>query len=142
MKLAVKMKPANTPTGEIERLQAPTVLVVEDEWVVRMSIADYLRDCGYRVLEAGNADEAITALDADARVAIVFSDVQMPGSMDGRGLARWVRRERPGVKIIMTSGVIRATEAARDLCEDGPLMVKPYSHTELGRRIRMLLANR
>jgi CheY-like chemotaxis protein len=124
------------------RAQAPTVLVVEDEWIVRMSIADYLRACGYRVLEAGNADEAKTALEADTRVAVVFSDVQMPGSMDGWGLARWVRRERPGVKVIMTSGVIRATEAARDLCEDGPLMEKPYSHTELERRIRMLLADR
>jgi CheY-like chemotaxis protein len=136
------MKPEKKSTGDVERAQAPTVLVVEDEWIVRMSIADYLRGCGYRVLEAGNADEAITALEVDTRVAIVFSDVQMPGSMDGWGLARWVRRERPGVRVIMTSGVIRATEAAGDLCEDGPLMVKPYSHTELERRIRMLLADR
>jgi CheY-like chemotaxis protein len=136
------MKPEKKSTGEAERLQAPTVLVVEDEWIVRMSVADYLRGCGYRVLEAGNAAEAITALEADAGIAIVFSDVQMPGSMDGWGLARWVRQERPGVKIILTSGVLRATEAAGDLCEDGPLMEKPYSHTELERRIRMLLANR
>jgi CheY-like chemotaxis protein len=136
------MKPEKKSAGEAEHLQATTVLVVEDEWIVRMSIADYLRECGYRVLEAGNAAEAVTALEADAGIAIVFSDVQMPGNMDGWGLARWVRQQRPGVKIILTSGVIRATEAAGDLCEDGPLMEKPYSHTELERRIRMLLANR
>jgi CheY-like chemotaxis protein len=136
------MKPEKKSAGEAEGLQAPTVLVVEDEWLIRAAIADYLRRCGYRVLEAGNAAEAITALEADASIAIVFSDVQMPGSMDGWGLARWVRRERPAVKVILTSGVARASEAAGDLCEDGPLMEKPYSHIELERRIRMLLANR
>jgi CheY-like chemotaxis protein len=123
-------------------LQAPTVLIVEDEWIVRMTIADYLRNCGYRVLEASNAHEAIAALNADARINVVFSDVQMPGSMDGFGLAQWVRRERPGIRMIMTSGVTRATEAAGDLCEDGLLMEKPYSPAELERRIRMLLADR
>jgi CheY-like chemotaxis protein len=75
-------------------------------------------------------------------ITVVFTDVQMPGSMDGWALARWVRRERPGVKVIITSGVVRASEAAGDLCEDGPLVEKPYSHTELERRIHMLLADR
>jgi CheY-like chemotaxis protein len=121
---------------------APTILVVEDEWIIRAVIAEYLRQCGYRVLEAGDADEAITALNAHSRIAVVFTDVQIPGSMDGWALARWVRRERPGVKIIITSGVARAAEEAADLCEGGPLMEKPYSHTELERRIRMLLADR
>jgi hypothetical protein len=62
--------------------------------------------------------------------------------MDGWGLARWVRRERPGVKVIITSGVARASQAAGELCEDGPFMAKPYSYTDLERRIRMLLAAR
>jgi CheY-like chemotaxis protein len=121
---------------------APTILVVEDEWIIRAAIADYLRQCGYRVLEAGDADEAVTALNVHSRIAVVFTDVQMPGSMDGWALARWVRREHPGVKVIITSGVVRVSEAAGDLCEDGPLMLKPYRHAELERRIRMLLADR
>jgi CheY-like chemotaxis protein len=136
------MEPEDQEAGEAERRQSPTVLVVEDEWLVRATVADYLRECGYRVLEAGNADEAMTAFNADDRIAVMFTDVQMPGSMDGWGLARWVRRERPGVKVIITSGVARASEAAGDLCEDGPLMAKPYGHAELERRIRMLLAQR
>jgi two-component system, response regulator PdtaR len=65
--------------------QSPTVLVVEDEVLVRMVIADYLRDCGFRVLEASTADEAMRVLGTNERVDIVFSDVQMPGSLDGFG---------------------------------------------------------
>jgi CheY-like chemotaxis protein len=123
-------------------LESPTVLVVEDELVVRATIAEYLRQCGYRVLEAGNVDEAITALNIEPRINVVFSDVQMPGKMDGWALARRVRRAYPSIKVILTSGLVRASEAAGDLCEDGPLMQKPYRAAELERRIRMLLADR
>jgi CheY-like chemotaxis protein len=136
------MKPEDQTTGEVARQQGAVVLVVEDEWIVRKAVADYLRGCGYRVQEAVNADEAIAALNANDEIAVLFTDLQIPGSMDGFGLARWARRERPEVKVILTSGVIRATEAAGDLCEDGVLMEKPDSHVELERRIRMHLANR
>ena len=117
----------------------PTVLIVEDEALVRLSIADYLRGCGYRVIEANNADAAVSILKTETSVDVVFTDVQMPGSLDGFGLARWVRRERPGVRTIVTSGVMRA-EDAKDLCEDGPLIQKPYAFEELERRIRYMLA--
>jgi DNA-binding response OmpR family regulator len=128
---------ANNP-GDPE---AHSVLLVEDEVLIRMSVAEYLRDCGYRVIEAGNADEAVKVLNADAAIDVVCSDVQMPGTMDGFGLAQWVRRERVGLKIILVSGVRRAAEAAGDLCDGGPLMAKPYGPDELERRIRILLAN-
>jgi CheY-like chemotaxis protein len=130
-------RPPEENPGEV-----PGVLFVEDDVIVRMTIAQYLRDCGYRVIEANNADEAIAALKTDARIDVLFTDVQMPGSLNGFGLAQWVRRERPGIRVIITSGVARASEQARDLCEDGPLLAKPYHPEELERRIRMLLANR
>jgi len=117
------------------------VLLVEDEVLIRMAVADYLRDCGYRVIEAGNADEAIKVLNTNETVDVVCTDVQMPGSLDGFGLAQWVRRERAGLKIVLVSGVRRAAEAAGDLCDGGPLMAKPYGPDELERRIRLLLAN-
>jgi len=117
----------------------PTGLIVEDEALVRMTIADYLRGCGYQVIEASNADEAVSVLKGETLVEVVFTDVQMPGSMDGFGLAHWVRRERPGVRIIVTSGVMRA-EDAKNLCEDGPFVPKPYAFEELERRIRYVLA--
>jgi CheY-like chemotaxis protein len=118
----------------------PTVLVVEDEVLIRMAVSDYLRDCGFHVVEAGNADEAIDVLKSNTTVDIVFSDVNMPGSLDGFGLAQWIRRERPRLKVILTSGVMRKVKEASTLCEDGPFLTKPYHHGDLERQIRQLLA--
>jgi CheY-like chemotaxis protein len=118
----------------------PVVLVVEDDVLIRTVVAAYLRECGFDVVEAGSADEAIRVLQADIEVDIVFSDVNMPGSLDGFGLAQWLRRERPGLKIILTSGAARTAKAAGDLCEHGPMLAKPYDHAELERHIRTLLA--
>jgi CheY-like chemotaxis protein len=103
-----------------------TILVVEDEILIRLDVADYLRQCGYRVLEASSAADAVTVLQTDHDVDVVFSDAQMPGAMDGFGLARWIRANRPDLKVILTSGVVRSAELAGDLCEDGPIEEKPY----------------
>lgn len=120
----------------------PVVLVVEDEVLVRMVIAEYLRDCDYVVIEAGSAVEALALLKADVEVDVVFSDIQMPGEIDGFGLSQWVRQNRPGVQVILTSGAASAADKAGDLCEEGPLLQKPYESEEVGRRIKQLLATR
>jgi DNA-binding response OmpR family regulator len=73
-------------------------------------------------------------------VDVVFSDVVMPGEMDGFGLARWVRANRPGVEVILTSTVDRSAEVAGMLCEAGPLMKKPYEPQSVVERIKQLLA--
>jgi CheY-like chemotaxis protein len=117
----------------------PTILVVEDEILVRTVIAAYLRDCGFDVVEAGNAEEAVRVLEASIRVDIVFSDVNMPGSLDGFGLVQWLRRERPGLKIILTSGAAQAVKDASDLCAHVPILAKPYDYAELARQLRALL---
>jgi len=137
------MTPAkdNRPTSASDD-DKPVVLVVEDEVLIRMVIADYLRDCGYHVVEAGNGREAISLFEAGMEIDVVFSDVQMPGDTDGFALARWVRSNRQGVKVILTSGVVRISEAAEELCEDGPLMQKPYEASEVERRIKLLIAVR
>ncbi len=120
---------------------APTVLVVEDEVLVRLIIADYLRECGYRVHEAANAAEAVVVLESPTvTIDIVFSDVQMPGEMDGFGLARWVRVHQPDVRVILTSSVERSADIAATLCEAGPLLEKPYEPTGVVERIRQLIA--
>src|SRR5437588_12045320 len=86
-----------------------TVLVVEDEVLIRMVIAQYLRDCGYRVIEAASADEAVVVLrQAELRIDVVLSDVEMPGSMDGFALARWVRQNREGIAVILVGSPARA----------------------------------
>jgi CheY-like chemotaxis protein len=118
-----------------------TILVVEDEVLVRLVIANYLRECGYTVYEAVNASEAIAMLQApEISVDVVFSDVQMPGEMDGFGLARWVRANKPGVQVILTSGVERSADIAATLCEAGPLLEKPYPPQGVVDRIRQLVA--
>ena len=118
----------------------PTILVVEDEILVRTVIAAYLRDCGFDVVEAGNAEEAVRVLEASIRVDIVFSDINMPGRLDGFGLAQWLRRERPGLKIILTSGAAQAVKDASDLCAHVPILAKPYDYAEVARQLRALLS--
>lgn len=115
---------------------APTVLVVEDEVLVRMPIAEYLRDCGYNVLEAGDAGEAIHLVDAEEPVDVVFSDVRMPGAMNGFDLARWIRTHHPEVQVLLTSGY----SAARDADDTQvKLIEKPYSQAQVLKRIRALM---
>ena len=119
-----------------------TVLVVEDEVLLRLIISEYLRDCGYRVVEAANADEAVLVLGHQhLAVDILFSDIDMPGSMDGFGLAQWTRSNRPGLEVILTGSVPRAVNAAASLCEDGPVP-KPYEPQSVHDRIQRLLAAR
>jgi len=119
--------------------EAPTILVVEDEVLIRLAVADYLRDCGYRVLEAGNASEAVAIFQAAEPVQVLFSDVNMPGEMNGFALASWVRAHYPGVQVILTSGLTGAAKTAEALCHAGPLLAKPYSHEALASHIRRLL---
>jgi CheY-like chemotaxis protein len=117
------------------------VLVVEDEVLIRLVIADYLRECGYRVHEAANAAEAVAVLESGTvAIDIVFSDVLMPGDMDGFGLARWVRSHQPNVRVILTSSVERSADIAATLCEAGPLLEKPYEPHGVVDRIRQLIA--
>jgi CheY-like chemotaxis protein len=117
------------------------VLVVEDEVLIRWVIADHLRDCGYRVIEAGSGDEAIDILRRTAlTIDVVFSDVGMPGAIDGFALFRWVRQQRPTIKMVLASGMAKAADAAEALCEEAHLVAKPYSPAELEQRIQRLLA--
>jgi DNA-binding response OmpR family regulator len=119
----------------------PVILVVEDEVLVRLPLADYLRECGFKVLEAANADEALQVLTAsDEPIDVVFSDVEMPGQMDGFGLARWVRANRPQTKVMLTSGHTRSAKLAAELCESGPLVTKPYDYSFVLDRIKKLFA--
>lgn len=134
------MAPSSTAGGDAEPSAPETVLVVEGEVLIRMVIAEYLRDCGFRVLEARNAEEATKILRTDERVDFVFINAVMPGSVDGFSLAQWVRRERAPAKVVLSSGVRRQSAAAGELCDQGPLMAKPYGAQEVERRIRKLMA--
>ena len=119
----------------------PTILIVDDEVIARTVIADYLRECGYRVIEAGNPEDAMTILDSDLRIDIVFTDLDLPGPATGLELARWIRRRHLTVKVIVTSGHHSAAELAGELCDSGPPIVKPYHSDAVVERIRRLSAH-
>ena len=112
------------------------VLIVEDEPLVRLTGADLLADAGFEVLEAGNADEALRILEATPEVRVVFSDVEMPGSLDGLGLARNICRHWPSIGIVLTSGHrIRAEMIPRE----GRFLAKPYDGQALVRQIEEIV---
>jgi len=102
-----------------------TVLVLEPDILVRMIISDYLRDCGFKVVEGVTADDAVAVLESGQKIDIIFAEVQLNGSMDGFGLVQWVREKQPDIDMILTAGIARAAERVRDLCDEGPLE-KPY----------------
>jgi CheY-like chemotaxis protein len=111
------------------------VLVVEDEVLVRMLVADALREAGFIVLEVSNADEAARALAAEPEVRAVFTDIRMPGRLDGKSLAQLVRTDYPSTKVLLTSGHTRETETVR---HDG-FFEKPYSIDKVIAHIQKLL---
>lgn len=91
----------------------PNVLVVEDEMILRMRAVDIVEDAGFRSVEAVNADEAISILESRSDISLLFTDIQMPGSMDGLKLAHAVHERWPSIKIILVSGQAKPTEAER-----------------------------
>src|SRR6185436_8649796 len=107
----------------------PVVLIVEDELLLRMNAVDMIAAAGFEAIEAANADEAIEILENRRDITVVFTDIQMPGSMDGLKLARAVRGRWPPIKIVATSGHVDVAET--DLPDGGRFLAKPYSPDEL-----------
>jgi CheY-like chemotaxis protein len=116
--------------------ERPVVLIVEDEFLLRMDAVDMIAAAGFEVAEAGNADEAIDILEARRDITVVFTDIQMPGSMDGLKLARAVRGRWPPIKIVATSGQGHLGET--DLPDGGRFLRKPYSPVEIADVLREL----
>ena len=112
------------------------VLIVEDEFLIRIDAADMIRTAGFDVVEAENADEAILILEHRFDISVVFTDIQMPGSMDGLKLAAAIRGRWPPIKIVATSGLL-------EICNDGlpsgsHFLPKPYSASQIVGALREL----
>jgi CheY-like chemotaxis protein len=118
--------------------KGPVVLIVEDEFLLRFDAANMIEAAGFEVVEAANADEAIEILEARRDITVVFTDIQMPGSMDGLKLARAVRGRWPPIKIVATSGHLNVGEP--DLPEGGRFLPKPYSPGQVTGVLRELMA--
>jgi DNA-binding response OmpR family regulator len=118
------------------------VLIVEPDILIRNPVAEYLRECGYQVLEAADAAEARTVIsDGSMAVDIVLADIDMPGE-GGFALAAWIRADHAGIEVILTGSVAKAAEKAGDLCQEGPALTKPYDHQVVLNKIRRSLAAR
>lgn len=113
-----------------------TVLVVEDEPLIILNIVAYLGDQGFRVLEATNAADALQHLENDASIRIMFTDVDMPGSLDGLKLAAAVRDRWPPIQITITSGHRKISKD--DLPSGSPFFSKPYSLPQIAETIRAM----
>lgn len=116
------------------RFAAPRriVLVVEDESLVRLDAALFLRDAGCEVLEAADAEEALEVVE-EHPVDVLFTDINMPGSISGLELARRVKETRPAVKLVLTSGAIKPKPD--QIPDQGAFLPKPYSPEAVARAV-------
>ncbi len=117
----------------------PVVLIVEDEWLIRLNAAQIVEEAGFDVIEASNADEAISILEVRSDITVLFTDIQMPGSMDGLKLAAAVKGRWPPIKIVATSGLVDVRPD--DLPEGGRFIPKPYGPTQLAATLQELTVN-
>jgi CheY-like chemotaxis protein len=118
-------------------VEAALVLVVEDEPLVRLSAADMIEDLGYAVIEAASADEAMSILESRDDITIVFTDVNMPGSMDGLKLAHVIRHRWPPVHLVVASGRHRISN--EELPLRGRFLSKPYQYSDIARTLQQLV---
>lgn len=124
----------------LKSASSPKVLVVEDEPFLRMATVDCFIDAGFDVLEAVTGDEAMAVVQAHPDIRAVFTDVEMPGALNGVALANTLRKRWPAIAIIVTSG--RGAPSAGLLPADVTFLDKPYSTDEVIHRIRSLAARR
>jgi CheY-like chemotaxis protein len=117
--------------------EQPLALVVEDETLLRLHAAGLLEEHGFAVLEAANAAEALTVLQSRGDVRLLFTDIQMPGALDGMDLVREVHARWPRVLLVIASGRIKPPQA--EIPDDGRFVSKPYGAQELFREVDDLM---
>ena len=121
----------------ISEAKRAVILIVEDELLIRLDAVEMIEQAGFEVVEAASADEAIAILEARLDITVVFTDIQMPGSMDGLKLAAAVRDRWPPIKIVATSGQVKL--GPDDLPEGGRFLQKPYGPGEIMKTLREVM---
>jgi CheY-like chemotaxis protein len=117
----------------------PVVLIVEDEFLIRQNATLMIEEAGFHVIEASDADEAIGILERREDITVLFTDIQMPGSMDGLKLAAAVNGRWPPIKIVATSGFVHVLPG--DLPEGARFIPKPYNPAQVTATLRELTAS-
>lgn len=123
----------STPAGK----SAPVVLIVEDEPLLRMLAVEVVEDAGFVALEARDADEAVILLESRNDISVLFTDIDMPGSMDGLKLAHAVRDRWPPIKILLVSGQVRLQPS--ELPSNSFFVRKPYQASALVEELRAMV---
>jgi CheY-like chemotaxis protein len=120
-----------------------SILIVDGDIVSRHVIADYLRHCGYAVIEAANIEEAVIALgEQSLSIDVILCDVSSLGSQKGFELASWVRTNRPELEVSLVGGVAMAAQTAAELCQSGPDLQRPYEPEAVVDYVKKLRASR
>ena len=132
------MDPVETPAQDSTESR-PVVLIVEDEFLLRWPASEYLRDSGYRVIEASSVSEAMVVFSSNTRVDAVFSDINLQGELTGHALARWLDKHYPAVPMLLTSGDKAAAAASVSTGATRAFISKPYLLADVDQRIKALL---
>lgn len=114
-----------------------SVMVVEPDVLVRMTVADYLRECGYRVVEAITGEEALSILGAGVKVDTILSAIKLQGALDGFTLAQRIRESFGSIEVILTTGIAMTAKKAGELCGQGPGK-RPYHPDLIIDRLKLL----
>jgi len=133
------MEPLEASNGEAQDTNE-VVLLVEDDFLIRWPAAEYLRNSGYRVIEAGTVGEAMVVFSSGTHVDLVFSDINLSaGQLTGYAFARWLGDHHPHIPVLLTSGDATASPRAPIGI---PFIPKPYALAEVDERVKELLARR
>jgi DNA-binding response OmpR family regulator len=123
--------------------ERPALLIVDSDVLVRHHLAEYLRDCGFHVIEASSSDEALTFLGEEKiSVEAVLADVNIAGNMSGFALAQWIRENHKDTDVVLVGTLENAVEKAAGLCEESENLPKPYDPQLVLDRIKRLRAER
>ena len=114
-----------------------TVMIVEPDVLVRLVVAEYLRNCGYQVIEASMAEEVLAVLEAGPQIDIILTEIELPGARNGFALSAYLRDRHPQIVVLLTAGAARLAEQATKLCGERPVR-RPYQPQEVLRRIHAL----
>lgn len=118
-----------------------TIMVLEPDVIVRAEISDFLRQCGYRVIEGVDAEDAHEIIRSGTRLDVVLAEVHLRGASNGFELAQELRQTRPEIAVILVSSIANVVDKASDLCGRGPLK-KPYRAEDVLRQIQVLIERR
>lgn len=123
--------------GELQRL-----IVVDGDVLVRHVLSDYLRTCGYIVIEAATTDEAVSVLsDATLDLHAMLCDADAPGERNAFELRAWSRNERPEIEVVLAGGVSSAANRAAELCDEGPQLKRPYDPQSVSDYIKRIMGS-